>query len=70
MLPLDLMTITSFSIVQLASDSGNAPALVFFLFDLLDLDSEDFRTRPLIEFKERLKTLLANAGCAYAIAIT
>jgi hypothetical protein len=30
MLPLDLMTITSFSIIQLASESGNAPALVFF----------------------------------------
>ena len=27
--------ITSFSMIQLASDSGNAAALVFFLFDLL-----------------------------------
>jgi bifunctional non-homologous end joining protein LigD len=27
--------VTSFSIIQLASDSGNAAALVFFLFDLL-----------------------------------
>jgi bifunctional non-homologous end joining protein LigD len=27
--------ITSFSIIQLASDSGNVAALVFFLFDLL-----------------------------------
>jgi hypothetical protein len=32
--------ITSFGIVQLASDSGNAAALVFFLFDL-HLDGED-----------------------------
>ena len=53
---------TSFSIVQLASDSGNAAALVFFLFDLLYLDGEDLRTRPLIERKERLSTLLANAA--------
>jgi ATP-dependent DNA ligase len=30
--------ITSFNIVQLASDRGNAAALVFFLFDLLYLD--------------------------------
>jgi ATP-dependent DNA ligase len=30
--------ITMFNIVQLASDSGNAAALVFFLFDLLYLD--------------------------------
>ena len=34
--------ITSFNIVQLASDRGNAAALVFFLFDLLYLDGEDF----------------------------
>ena len=34
--------ITSFSIVQLASDSGNAAALVFFLFDLLHLDGRLF----------------------------
>ena len=54
--------ITSFNIVQLASDRGNAAALVFFLFDLLHLDGEDLRPRPLIERKERLRTLLANAG--------
>ena len=54
--------ITSFNIVQLASDRGNAAALVFFLFDLLYLDGEDLRPRPLIERKERLRTLLANAG--------
>ncbi len=53
---------TSFNIVQLASDSGNAAALVFFLFDLLTLDGEDLRPRPLIERKERLRTLLANAA--------
>jgi bifunctional non-homologous end joining protein LigD len=53
--------ITSFSIVQLASDSGNAAALVFFLFDLLHLDGEDFRPRPLIERKDPLAALLANA---------
>ena len=53
--------ITSFSIVQLASDSGNAAALVFFLFDLLHLDGEDLRPRPLIERKDLLAALLANA---------
>ena len=52
--------ITSFSIVQLASDSGNAAARVFFLFYLLRLDGDDFRQRPLIERKDRLATLLAN----------
>src|SRR5262249_48802567 len=29
---------TSFSLIQTASDSGNADALIFFLFDLLCLD--------------------------------
>jgi len=53
--------ITSFSIIQLASDSGNAAALVFFLFDLLHLEGEDLRPRPLIDRKERLSALLANA---------
>jgi DNA ligase D-like protein (predicted ligase) len=53
--------ITSFATIQAASDSGNAAALVFFLFDLLHLDGEDFRARPLIERKERLSALLANA---------
>ena len=54
--------ITSFHIVQLASDRGNSAALVFFLFDLLHLDGEDLRERSLIERKERLRTLLANAA--------
>jgi bifunctional non-homologous end joining protein LigD len=54
--------LTSFSIVQLASDRGNAAALVFFLFDLLHLDGEDFRPRPLLERKERLSVLLANTA--------
>ena len=54
--------ITSFNIVQLASDSGNAAALVFFLFDLLYIDGEDLRPRPEIERKGRLGTLLANPG--------
>jgi ATP-dependent DNA ligase len=55
---------TSFNIVQAASDSCNAAALVFFLFDLLYLDGEDFRPRPLIERKDRLRALLANAARA------
>ena len=54
--------ITSFNIVQLASDRGNAAALVFFLFDLLYHDGEDLRPRPVIERKQRLSTLLTNAA--------
>ena len=54
--------ITSFSMIQLASDAANAAGLVFFLFDLLHLDGEDLTARPLIERKERLAALLAQAG--------
>ena len=53
--------ITSFSIIQLASDSGNAAALVFFLFDLLYVDGEDLTARPLVDRKTRLAELLSNA---------
>ena len=52
--------ITSFSMIQLASDAGNAAGLVFFLFDLLYLDGEDLAARPLIERKERLAGLLPS----------
>src|SRR5271170_6214741 len=41
--------ITSFSMIQAASDAGNAAGLVFFLFDLLYLDGEDLSARPLLE---------------------
>jgi ATP-dependent DNA ligase len=54
--------VTSFSMIQLASDSGNAAALVFFLFDLLYLDGEDVSARPLIERKARLAALLSNVS--------
>src|SRR5882762_7257820 len=53
---------TSFSMIQTASDTGNAGALVFFLFDLLYLDGEVTSTASLRERKERLRDLLSNAG--------
>ena len=53
--------VTSFSMIQAASDSGNAAALVFFLFDLLHLDGEDLCPRSLIERKARLAALLSDA---------
>ena len=52
--------VTSFSLIQNASDTGNAAARVFFLFDLLSVDGEDLMARPLIERKTRLAALLAN----------
>jgi bifunctional non-homologous end joining protein LigD len=54
--------ITSFSMIQAASESGNAAALVFFLFDLLYLDGEDGSAQPLIERKARLAALLPHAS--------
>jgi ATP-dependent DNA ligase len=53
--------ITSFSMIQAASDSGNATALVFFLFDVLHLDGEDVGARPLIERRAKLAALLSDA---------
>src|SRR6516164_8592628 len=53
---------TSFSLIQNASDTGNAEALGFFLFDLLHLDGETITARPLKERKERLRGLLSHAN--------
>jgi ATP-dependent DNA ligase len=47
---------------EAASDSGNAAALVFFLFDLLYLDGKDLLPRPLIDRKTRLAALLSNVA--------
>ena len=53
--------VTSFSLIQNASDRGNAGALVFFLFDLLYCEGEVTSTLPLIDRKERLAELLTGA---------
>jgi DNA ligase D-like protein (predicted ligase) len=54
--------ITSFGMIQAASDAGNVAGLVFFIFDLLHLDGEDVGARPLIERKARLTELLSGAA--------
>jgi DNA ligase D-like protein (predicted ligase) len=54
--------ITSFSMIQMASDAGNAAGLVFFLFDLLHLDGEDLMARPLTDRKTRLAALLSDVA--------
>jgi bifunctional non-homologous end joining protein LigD len=54
--------ITSFGMIQAASDAGNAAGLVYFIFDLLHVDGEDMSALPLIERKERLAGLLSNAA--------
>jgi bifunctional non-homologous end joining protein LigD len=52
---------TAFNLVQNAADRSSGGSLVFFLFDLLFLDGADLRSLRLIERKERLKALLADA---------
>jgi bifunctional non-homologous end joining protein LigD len=50
--------ITSFGMIQAASDAGNAAGLVYFIFDLLHLDGDNLSPLPLIERKARLAALL------------
>jgi DNA ligase D-like protein (predicted ligase) len=54
--------VTSFSMIQAASDAGNAAGLVYFIFDLLHLDGDDVAARPLIERKARLAALLSGVA--------
>src|SRR6202049_2966348 len=49
--------ITSFTMIQAASDAGNAAGLVYFIFDLLHVDGDDVGARPLIERKVQLTEL-------------
>jgi len=48
--------VTSFELMQQASDRGGA-GLVYFVFDLLDLDGEDLAALPLLDSKTRLAAL-------------
>ena len=49
--------VTSFALMQQASDRGGA-GLVYFAFDLLELDGEDLAALPLLDRKTRLAVLL------------
>jgi bifunctional non-homologous end joining protein LigD len=42
--------------------SGGKGRMAYYLFDLLELDGEDLRKRPLVERKAALKKLLSKAG--------
>jgi bifunctional non-homologous end joining protein LigD len=59
--------VTSFELMQTASDRGG-DGLMFFAFDLLELDGEDVARLPLGERKQRLKALLDDPpdGIAYS----
>ena len=52
---------TSFAAMQSATDDGRTGQLVYFVFDLLFVEGERLTARPLLERKERLRTLLERA---------
>lgn len=54
----------NFSSLQAALSDGDDRKLIFFAFDLLFLDGEDLRKRPLTERKETLQQLLAGQSAA------
>ncbi|CDZ31047.1 DNA ligase D [Neorhizobium galegae] len=51
-----------FAALQAALSEGKTDELVYFAFDLLFEGNQDLRPLPLTERKERLQTLLADAG--------
>src|SRR5271165_3331813 len=59
--------VTSFELMQQATDRGGA-GLVYFVFDLLDLDGESLAALPLLDRKTRLAALLEKSpnGIAFS----
>jgi bifunctional non-homologous end joining protein LigD len=57
--------VTSFSLMQSASDDGRTAELVYFVFDLLYVDGENLMSAPLIERKTRLQELLPGGAIRY-----
>ncbi|KAA0687933.1 DNA ligase D [Neorhizobium sp. P12A] len=51
-----------FAALQAALSEGKTDALVYFAFDLMFEGNEDLRELPLTERKDRLQTLLSDAG--------
>ena len=50
--------VTSFSLMQAATDGRRTSALVFYAFDLLHLDGQNLMCDPLLQRKQRLQRLL------------
>src|SRR5208283_1213580 len=59
--------VTSFELMQQSADAGYG-GLVYFAFDLIELDGENVARLPLLERKERLAQLLQDppAGVVYS----
>jgi DNA ligase D-like protein (predicted ligase) len=54
--------ITSFGLLQAATDNRLTGSLIFFAFDLLYVDGENLMPAPLADRKQRLQRLVENAG--------
>ncbi|MER9233755.1 DNA ligase D [Mesorhizobium sp. M0622] len=52
--------VSSFSLLQQDLSAGRTDRFIYYVFDLLRLDGEDIRSEPLVERKERLRSLLAE----------
>jgi len=64
---LDHAQIPSFAVLQAALSEKRSENLVFFAFDLLVEGTEDLRSLPLVERKNRLQALLERGPAADAI---
>src|SRR5690606_32806894 len=51
---------TDFGALQVAMGEGKGRGIGYYLFDLLSLDGEDLRRKPLVERKARLARLLED----------
>ncbi|WP_202921850.1 DNA ligase D [Anatilimnocola aggregata] len=54
--------VSNFQALQNALQGSESQPLVYYVFDLLELNGEDLRPLPLIERKRRLKALLPKSG--------
>jgi bifunctional non-homologous end joining protein LigD len=52
--------VSTFSALQLALSEQHHERMIFYVFDLLHLDGDDFAPEPLFDRKERLRDLLAG----------
>jgi bifunctional non-homologous end joining protein LigD len=56
-----------FTVLQAALADGKTDALIFYAFDLLFADGDDWRSRPLAKRKERLRELLGGSDAGSRI---
>jgi bifunctional non-homologous end joining protein LigD len=55
----------SFQMLQNRASLGRNWQIVYYAFDLLELEGKDWKTRPLTERKERLKQVLSGSEVRY-----